>query len=121
MNVIFYQKADGSSPVANFLDALDDKMRAKVIRSLKLLEAKGHLLRAPDSKELTDGIMELRTTFAGNISRVLYFFIVGNTAIVTNGFIKKRKRLPLRKSNVLKHIVLTIKGGIRHVDFERIP
>ena len=97
MNVIFYQKADGSYPVANVLDALDDKMRAKVIRSLKLLEVKGHLLRAPDSKELTDGIMELRTTFAGNISRVLYFFIVGNTAIVTNGFIKKTQKTPIEE------------------------
>ena len=97
MNVIFYQKPDGSYPVTDFLNSLDDKMRAKVIRSLKLLEAKGLLLRAPDSKELTDGIMELRTTFAGNISRVLYFFIVGNTAIVTNGFIKKTQKTPIEE------------------------
>lgn len=97
MNVIFYQKPDGSYPVTDFLDSLDNKMRAKVIRSLKLLEAKGYLLRAPDSKELTDGIMELRTTFAGNISRVLYFFIVGNTAIATNGFIKKTQKTPIEE------------------------
>ena len=97
MNVIFYQKPDGSYPVTDFLNSLDDKMRAKVIRSLKLLEAKGYLLRAPDSKELTDGIMELRTTFAGNISRVLYFFIVDNTAIVTNGFIKKTQKTPIEE------------------------
>lgn len=94
MNVIFYQKADGSYPVVDFLATLDEKMRAKVTRSLKLLEAEGHLLRAPNSKELTDGIMELRTTFAGNISRILYFFIIGNTAIVTNGFIKKTQKTP---------------------------
>ena len=94
MNVIFYQKADGSYPVVDFLATLDEKMRAKVTRSLKLLEAEGHLLRAPNSKELTDGIMELRITFGGNISRVLYFFIVGNTAVVTNGFIKKSQKTP---------------------------
>lgn len=97
MNVLFYKKEDGTMPVKEFLDGLDEKMRAKVLRSLKLLEAKGHLLRAPVSKELTDGIMELRTVFGSNISRVLYFFIIGNTAILTNGFIKKTTKTPVEE------------------------
>ena len=92
MQVIFYEKEDGSIPVAEFIASLDDGMRAKITRSLKILEARGYTLRAPYSKELTDGIMELRITFGGNISRVLYFFVVGNTAVVTNGFIKKSQK-----------------------------
>lgn len=97
MNVIFYEKEDGTMPVKDFLTELDTKMRAKVVRSLELLKAKGHLLRSPTSKELTDGIMELRTVFGGNISRILYFFIVGNTAVVTNGFIKKTDKTPVEE------------------------
>ncbi len=97
MNVIFYQKENGSYPVADFLAALDEKMRAKVIRSLQLLESQGHMLRSPVSKELTDGIMELRTSFGSNISRVLYFFIIGNTAVLTNGFIKKTQKTPIEE------------------------
>ena len=94
MNVIFYEKEDGTSPVADFLDSLDAKIYAKVSRTIRLLEERGAALRAPESKELVDGIMELRTTFGGNITRVLYFFVVGNTAVLTNGFIKKTRKTP---------------------------
>jgi len=38
--------------------------------------------------------MELRISAGNNISRILYFFIVGNTAILTNGFIKKTQKTP---------------------------
>ena len=94
LNVVFYEKEDGTSPVADFLDSLDAKMYAKVSRSIRVLEDRGTNLRSPNSKELTDGIMELRVTFGGDISRVLYFFVVGNTAVLTNGFIKKTRRTP---------------------------
>ena len=47
------------------------------------------MLRAPYSKDLGNGILELRISSGGNISRILYFFVVGNTAILTNGFIKE--------------------------------
>ena len=76
------------------LDALDAKMYAKVARSIRLLACMGNELRAPHSKELADGIMELRITFGGNITRVLYFFVVGNTAVLTNAFVKKTQRTP---------------------------
>ena len=76
------------------LDSLDAKMYAKVSRTIRLLEVNGHQLRAPYSKELTDGIMELRISFGGNITRVLYFFIVGDTAVLTNGFVKKTQQTP---------------------------
>ena len=94
MRVVFYETADGTCPVADFLDALDAKMYAKVARSIRLLECMGNELRAPHSKELADGIMELRITFGGNITRVLYFFVVGNTAVLTNAFVKKAQRTP---------------------------
>ena len=76
------------------LDSLDAKMYAKVSRTIRLLEVNGHQLRAPYSKELTDGILELRISFGGNITRVLYFFIVGDTAVLTNGFVKKTQQTP---------------------------
>ena len=76
------------------LDSLDAKMYAKVSRTIRLLEVNGHQLRAPHSKELTDGIMELRISFGGNITRVLYFFIAGDTVVLTNGFVKKTQQTP---------------------------
>ena len=39
--VNFYYKADGSCPVRDFLDTLDDKMLAKLLGTISLLEANG--------------------------------------------------------------------------------
>ena len=37
--VNFYYKADGSCPVRDFLDTLDDKMLAKLLGTISLLRA----------------------------------------------------------------------------------
>ena len=91
---IFYEKPDGTMPVKLFLDELDKKMRAKMARTIVLLENCGVELREPHSKHLIDGIFELRAKVGSNISRVLYFFIIGNRAILTHGFVKKTDKTP---------------------------
>ena len=92
--IIFYDKADGTEPAKDFLLSLDKKMRAKMLRTIKLLQMNGNKLREPESKELDDGIMELRAKVGSDISRVLYFFVVGRKAILTNGFIKLTQKTP---------------------------
>ena len=42
-HVEFYETADGQQPVADFLDSLDDKMAAKLIGLMEILEEKGLL------------------------------------------------------------------------------
>ena len=59
----------------------------------------GPLLREPYSKSLENGIFELRTKQGSDITRVLYFFIVGKKAVLTNGFIKKSKKTPKAEKN----------------------
>lgn len=50
--VEYFEKEDGRFPVEEFILSLDIKMRAKVFRSLELLEMKGNNLREPYSKYL---------------------------------------------------------------------
>lgn len=92
--VIFYDKEDGTEPAKEFLLGLDTKMRAKMLRTISLLADNGPDLREPFSKPLGDGIFELRAKVGSDISRVLYFFIVGRRVILTNGFIKKTQKTP---------------------------
>ena len=103
MNIEFYDLPDGSQPAMDFMDTLDSKMRAKMIRAVDLLEKYGHMLRPPESKELDDGIMELRVSFGNNITRMLYFFFVGNTAVLTNGFVKKTQKTPKKEIELAKN------------------
>ena len=90
----FYDKADGSEPAKEFILSLDLKMRAKVLRTVALLRDAGPSQREPYSKPLDDGIFEIRTKFGSDITRVLYFFMVGQKIILTNGFIKKTQKTP---------------------------
>lgn len=94
MKIEFYERPDGSNPAADFIRSLDAKMEAKVIRIIELLEDYGGSLREPYSKPLGDGIYELRAQQGNNITRVLYFFFIGNKAILTNGFTKKAQKTP---------------------------
>lgn len=94
VEVIFYETRSGVCPAQEFLDSLDTKMWAKMARAVNMLACNGNRLREPYSKPLGDGIFELRAQAEGDISRVLYFFFVGNKAILTNGFIKKTHKTP---------------------------
>ena len=93
-DVIFYTKPDGTKPAMDFLDSLDIKMKAKMSRTIAVLQSGGNYLREPYSKHLSDGIFELRAKVGSDVSRVLYFFIVGKQAILTNGFVKKTDKTP---------------------------
>ena len=92
--VIFYDKADGTEPAKDFILSLDKKMRAKMLRTISLLADNGPDLREPCSKPLGDGIFELRSKVGSDITRVLYFFMVGKRVILTNGFVKKTVKTP---------------------------
>lgn len=92
--VEYFEKEDGTYPAEEFILSQDFKMRAKLFRLLELLEEKGNTLREPYSKSLDDGIFEIRAKQGNNITRVLYFFYVGNKIILTNGFVKKSQKTP---------------------------
>ena len=104
MRVYFYKDLEGNVPVKEFLDNLEPKMRLKMLRSINALHDMGVSLRLPLSEALGDGIFELRTKVGTNISCVLYFFVVGNCAILTHGFIKKTQKTPAREIQKAKRI-----------------
>ena len=74
--VNFYKQENGDCPVKQFLDSLDNKMKAKILKMIKLLQQNGNELREPYSKFLGDGIFELRVKQATDITRILYFFVI---------------------------------------------
>ena len=75
-----------------------------MLRSIQALQDMGISLRMPLSESLGDGIFELRAKVGNNISRVMYFFIVGESAVLTHGFIKKTQKTPAREIEKAKKI-----------------
>ncbi len=93
-SVEYYELENGYKPAYEFINGLSSKMRAKAFKELEILQGMGNQLREPYSKPIQDGIFELRIKLGIDISRVFYFFYVGNKIILTNGFIKKTQKTP---------------------------
>lgn len=104
MKIKFYEDEQGNVLVREFLDSLDIKMRQKMLRSIQALQDMGISLRMPLSESLGDGIFELRAKVGSNISRVMYFFIIDDSAVLTHGFIKKTQKTPARELEKAKKI-----------------
>jgi protein of hypothetical function DUF891 len=100
--VEFYEKKSGETPVRDFIDSMEPKMGAKVLSMLEILEKEGNRLRLPYSRFLGEGIFELRCKFGSDITRTLYFFYEGATIVLTNGFVKKTQRTPLKEIQLAK-------------------
>lgn len=92
--IVMYGKPNGEVPTIEFLESLDRKMKAKMHRAIDYLEETGNMARMPFSEPLRDGIFELRAQSDGNVSRVLYFFYVEKTIVLTHGFVKKTNQTP---------------------------
>ena len=90
----YYKLPNGKKPVEEFIDSLPDKMKAKAFFSIAVLAEYGNALREPYSKQIGDGLFELRIKFASDITRIFYFFFVDNKVVLTNGFVKKTQNTP---------------------------
>ena len=100
--VVFYEKENEECPVEDFLNALEKKMRAKLVGLLKVLEEKGTDLRKPYSDVIGDGIFEIRCKVGSNITRILYFFCDDGRIVLTNGFVKKTQKPPKEEIRLAK-------------------
>ena len=93
-DVEYYKLPNGEKPVEQFIDGLELKMRAKALGCIDILTEFGNTLREPYSKAIDKGLFELRIKFARDITRIFYFFVVGNKIVLTNGFVKKARKTP---------------------------
>ena len=93
-DVEYYKLPNGEKSIEKFLDSLNMKMRVKAMGSIDILAEFGNTLREPYSKAIGKGLFELRIKFAGDITRIFYFFVVDNKIILTNGFVKKTRKTP---------------------------
>jgi len=98
--VIYYETLSGNCPVADFLNGLSIKHHAKAVRNLELLEEFGQFLQGGIVTHIHEEIWELRTKFANDISRILFFTSKRNTFMLLHGFIKKTTKTPQKDIDI---------------------
>lgn len=94
MEVELYQTAAGKQVVADFLDSLQAKDLAKVLRDIDLLADYAPDLHEPYTKHTDGPIWELRSKFFTNIYRIFYFIWDDNKLVLLHGFTKKTQKTP---------------------------
>lgn len=91
----FYKTANGTSPVEEFLESLDDSQARKVLWVLRLVRELNPIPSNYFTKMVnSDDIWEVRVQFGGNIFRLLGFFDCAKLIILTHGFQKKTQKTP---------------------------
>ena len=96
----YYRKENGELPVRLFIDSLNFQTQRKFFFAVKLLEEFGPRLPQPHAKYTGEGIFELRFGGQEGAIRIFYFFYGQNQVILTNGFVKKSRKLPHREKGL---------------------
>jgi len=89
--LLVFREANGRIPLADWLDVLPAKARAKCLNYMRLLATSGHELRRPAADFLRDGIYELRASYGSVQHRILYFFHGRDIVVLSHGVTKSQK------------------------------
>ena len=89
--LVFYKEDDGSVPILEWLDLLQDRVLDKCTVRIERLAELGHELRRPEADLLRDGIYELRVGLGHVNYRILYFFHQRLVAVISHGITKEDK------------------------------
>ncbi len=102
LQAVYYRAPDGSEPVRDFIDGLDAKRRAALLRQIDRLnglsDAVPHL-PFPHSSQVSGELRELRCHMGSQLFRVLYRRS-GALVVLLHVFPKKTGRLPPGEINV---------------------
>ena len=101
-NIEYYQSEVGRSPVAEFIDSLEAAAKARVARTLDLLEEFGNKLGMPYARHLEKQLWELRIRHGRNRYRIIYFLYTKQAIVLLHGLIKKTGPMPRADLKIAK-------------------
>ena len=85
----------GRSLVLDYIERLNDREAAKVLKYIEFLRIHSGYLEEPYSKHIKGKIRELRVDFGKNKHRIFYFVFIKKTIILLHAFLKKTAKTPL--------------------------
>ena len=84
----------GVSPVLKYIEGLELKQRAKVLKYIEFLREHKGYLDEPYSRHIKGKIRELRVDFGQNKHRIFYLVFIKKTIILLHAFLKKTAKTP---------------------------
>ncbi len=93
MSVEFYEDGRGRVPAYEFIESLEARGHAVVLRVLDLLREYGPRLSMPYARHIEGDLWELRA----GAGRLFYFLYIGRRFIVLHGYRKKSRKTPKKE------------------------
>ena len=107
----YYETANGSFPVKEFIEKLDILARNKVANTLDLLEEYGIALGLPHAKKVFGTkLWELRILGGDNI-RIFYVTQTGKVFLLLHGFQKKKQKTDTKEIKIALKRLIAYKQG----------
>ena len=92
--VIYYENNRGKKYVKEFIDKLEDKMKAKVLARIIFLGQHWNEIGRPLVDKIEDKLYELRIQFSHNRVRIIYAYMFKNYIVLLHGIMKKTTKIP---------------------------
>jgi len=92
--VKFFQNDKGEIPCLEYIEKLNIKEKAKVLKYIEFLKDRKGYLDEPYSKHIKGKIRELRVDFSKSRHRIFYFTFINQTIILLHAFLKKTQQTP---------------------------
>jgi len=77
--------------------AMPDKIQARMIRLLEMMEEHGANLGAPHTEPMGEGLFEIRAKAKEGIGRGLFCYMEGERIQVLHAFVKKSAKTPRKE------------------------
>lgn len=98
--IIYYVDANGANAVSDFLDELNPKQQAKVLRIFMYIKEYGLQSVIPHIKKLSGTpLWEIRILGQDNI-RVIYVLVSEHGVLILHAFIKKKQKTPKKEIEI---------------------
>ena len=98
----FFKFPNDNSPVLDWFQSQEPKVKAKLARIFDLLEGEGISVGKPYVAPLEDKLYEIRIEQDTNIYRILYFAYTDKRFILLHGFQKKTQKTPKKELDLSK-------------------
>lgn len=95
----FYQDDNGDVPMIDYLEKINKKEKAKILKYIEFLKDNKGYLDEPYSKHIKGKIRELRVDFSKNKHRIFYFTFIKKTIILLHAFLKTSIKTPVKEIN----------------------
>lgn len=96
----YYINPDGKSPIKDFIDGLPFKAKARMVKTLDLLEEYGIQMGEPHVKNVARKLWELRVKAKKGIFRFFFTVEKNRVIILLHGFQKKSEKIPKRELDI---------------------